>query len=278
MSTLPLRAGRAGGGPWATVTQCLLLGWRGLVHVRRVPERLLDVTVQPVIFVLLFVYVFGSAIHVAGGGSYRDYLVSGMFALTSTFVAASMSVGVATDMREGIIDRFRSLPISRGAVLVGRTLAELVQNLLGLAITAVTGLAVGWRPHHGPAGVLGALGVLVAFGFAMSWVGAWIGMLVRSPEAAQGAFFVTLFPLTFASGVFVPTAGMTPWLRTFADYNPVTTLASSVRGLLGNPQATAGLRAWPLEHATAVTLGWSVVLVAVFGSLAVRSYLRRVRR
>jgi ABC-2 type transport system permease protein len=256
--------------------ESFLFAGRGLRHVRRVPERLLDVTVQPVIFVLLFAFVFGSAIAVPGGGSYREFLVSGMLAQTVTFASASMAVGVANDMREGVIDRFRSLPIARISVLAGRTIAEIAQNLLGVAVTAVTGFAIGWRIHNGVLGALGALGVLLAFGFALSWTGTLIGLLVRSPEAAQGVFFITLFPLTFASGVFVPTANMTPWLRDFANWNPVTALATSVRGLLGNP--TAASDSWPLQHATLVSLGWSALFLVIFAPLAVRLYVRRVTR
>lgn len=245
---------------------------RNLAHIRRVPEKLLDVTLGPIMFVLLFAYVFGSAIRIPGGGSYREFLLPGIFAQSIAFLSITTAVGVANDMQKGIIDRFRSLPMARSAVLVGRTVADLVQSVLGQAVMATCGLIVGWRAHHGLVQTLAGFGLLLLFGFAMTWLGTFIGLMVRTPETANSLGFVILFPITFIANTFVPTEGMPPALRTVADWNPLSATVAACRQLFGNPGAAALSDAWPLRHPVAASLGYSLLLLAVFIPLAVRRY------
>src|SRR6202167_371560 len=186
--------------PWASrawwgLKNTWVLTRRSIARIRREPEQLSDVTIQPVIFVLLFTYVFGSAIHLAGGGSYHQFLISGMFGMTMAGTAPGTAVGMTTDMSTGLIDRFRSLPISRAAVLAGRTMADLATQVLGIVVLIGTGLAVGWRMQHGIGDALLAAGLSLLFAFAMTWLGACAGMLVRSPETAQVMGFIFFLPL-----------------------------------------------------------------------------------
>ncbi len=222
------------------------------MRIAREPEQLADVTIQPVIFVLLFTYVFGSAIHLGGGGGYHQYLVSGMFGMTMAGSAPGTAVGLTTDMASGLIDRFRSLPISRAAVLAGRTVADLVTQVLGIVVLAATGLAIGWRIHNGIGDALAAAGLSLLFAFAMTWAGACAGMVLRSPESAQALGFILFLPLSFVSNAFVPTAGMPSWLRDFANWNPMSAVAATCRDLFGgaNPAARracgrCSTRNWP---------------------------------
>jgi ABC transporter DrrB family efflux protein len=245
---------------------------RNLAHIRRVPEKLLDVTLQPVIFVLLFAYVFGSAIRVPGGGSYREFLLPGIFAQSIAFLSITTAVGVANDMQKGIIDRFRSLPMARSAVLVGRTVADLIQSLLGLLVMSACGLVVGWRAHEGVGRTLAGFGVLLLFGFAMTWVGTFIGLIVRTPETANTLGFVALFPITFIANTFVPTEGMPAVLRAMADWNPLSATVAACRQLFGNPGAAYTGTAWPLQHPVVASVGYSLLLLAIFVPLAVRRY------
>jgi len=278
-STVPAPAAT----PLGRLRWALADGWtvarRNLSHVRRVPEKLLDVTLQPIIFVLLFAFVFGSAIAVPGGGSYREFLMAGIFAQTMAFAAATTAVSVATDMSKGLIDRFRSLPMARSAVLTGRTVADLVASLLGVTVMALCGLAVGWRAHNGLLPTLAAFGLLLLFGFAMTWLGTYIGLLVRAPETAQVLMFVVMFPLTFVANTFVPTAGMPTWLRTVADWNPLSAVVAACRQLFGNPTAAvpAADLALPLQHPVLASLAWSLLILAVFVPLAVRRYRTMAR-
>ena len=245
---------------------------RNLAHIRQVPEKLLDVTIQPVIFVLLFAYVFGSAIQVPGGGSYREFLLPGIFAQSIAFLSITTAVGVANDMQKGIIDRFRSLPMARSAVLVGRTVADLIQSLLGLLVMSACGLVVGWRAHEGVGRTLAGFGVLLLFGFAMTWVGTFIGLIVRTPETANTLGFVILFPITFIANTFVPTEGMPALLRLMADWNPLSATVAACRQLFGNPGAAYTGDAWPLQHPVTASVGYSLLLLAIFVPLAVRRY------
>ena len=256
---------------WA-LADAITIARRNLTHVRRVPEKLLDVTLQPIIFVLLFAYVFGSAIKVPGGGNYREYLIAGIFAQTMAFTAGSTAVGVADDMAKGIVDRFRSLPMARSAVLVGRTIADLLASLLGIAVMASCGLVVGWRAHEGPVHTLAAFGLLLLFGYAMTWVGTFVGLLVRTPEVAQQIVFITLFPMTFVANTFVPTQGMPAFLRTIADWNPLSATVAACRQLFGNPGALQTSTAWPLQHPALASVIWSLALLVLFVPLAVRRY------
>jgi ABC transporter DrrB family efflux protein len=233
------------------------------------------VTVQPVIFVLLFVYIFGSAIHVPGGGNYHEYLIGGMFGMALTGTAQGTAVGVSADMATGLIDRFRSLPIARSAVLAGRVLADLLTEVIAIVVLIVTGLAVGWRIHDGFGDALAALGLCLLIAFAMTWVGACAGMVVKNPEAAQAAGFIFFLPLVFVSNTFVPTQGMPAWLRVVANWNPVSAVASSCRNLFGNPNPSSTIQAWPMQHPEFATIVWSVGLFALFAPLAVHLYRRK---
>src|SRR5215471_5801570 len=203
MTAVTLSPGRSPGlaaesGPtrlWWAVKDTWVLAVRSIRRIAREPEQLADVTIQPVIFVLLFTYVFGSAIHLPGGGDYHQYLISGMFGMAMAGSAPGTAVGITTDMSTGLIDRFRSLPIARSAVLAGRTMSDLATQLLGIVVLAATGLAVGWRMQNGIRDALLAFGLSLLFAFAMTWVGACAGMLLRSPEAAQAIGFVLFLPL-----------------------------------------------------------------------------------
>jgi ABC-2 type transport system permease protein len=261
---------------WAAVDG-LTVAVRNLRHIRQVPDRLLNATVSPIMFVLLFAYVLGSAIAVPGS-NYREFLMPGIFVQTVAFCCAATAMGVANDMSKGLIDRFRSLPMARSAVLVGRTSADLVEIMLGIVVMAACGLAVGWRIHAGFLSGLAGFALLVLFGFAMTWLGAIIGLLMRSPEAVQSLVFVTLFPITFVANTFVPTENMTPWLRNVADWNPISALVAGCRELFGNVGAPYTGSAWPLQHPVPAAFLYSLLLLALFAPLAVRRYRSAVGR
>jgi len=263
---------------WWAVKDTWVLAARSIRRIAREPEQLADVTIQPVIFVLLFSYVFGSAIHLPGGGNYHQYLISGMFGMAMAGSAPGTAVGLTTDMATGLIDRFRSLPMSRAAVLAGRTLADLLTQMLGILVLIGTGLAIGWRIHNGPAEALLAVGLALLFAFAMTWAGACAGMMLRSPEAAQQLGFIIFLPLTFVSNAFVPTQGMPSWLQTIADWNPMSAIASCCRSLFGGANPAASIQAWPMQHPELAVLAWSVALIAIFAPTAVYLFRRKVLR
>ncbi len=251
-----------------TLADALVLAKRHLVQIPRIPEELLFSTIQPIMFVLLFRYVFGGAIAVTGT-SYVNYLMAGIFVQTVMFGSTSTGIGLATDLQRGLIDRFRSLPMAKSAVLTGRTISDLVRNTFVVAVMWTVGLLVGFRPQGGVLSWMAAIGILLLTSFAFSWISATIALLVRSVEAAQSAGFIWLFPLTFASSAFVPPATMPPWLRSFAENQPVSLIVDSVRGLLLNhPDAS---KIW-------LALAWLVGILVVFIPLAVRAYGRRVAR
>jgi ABC transporter DrrB family efflux protein len=252
---------------WA-FTDALTLAKRNLVQIPRIPEELIFSTIQPVMFVLLFRYVFGGAI--AGTGtSYVNYLMAGIFAQTVIFGSTSTGIGLANDLQRGLVDRFRSLPMAKSAVLTGRTLSDLVRNTFVVIVMWVVGLLVGFQPQGSPLAWLGAIGILLLTSFAFSWISATIGLAVSTVEAAQSAGFIWLFPLTFASSVFVPTKTMPDWLRGFAEHQPVSVIANAVRGLLLN-QPDAGT-IW-------AAVGYCVGMLIIFVPLAVRAYSNRVAR
>ncbi|HEX6140454.1 MAG TPA: ABC transporter permease [Candidatus Limnocylindria bacterium] len=238
---------------------------RNLLHIRRTPELLLDVTLSPIMFVLLFRYVFGGAIDV-GDTSYVNFLMAGIFVQTIAFAGVYSGVLLANDLKNGMIDRFRSLPMSQSSVLVGRTTTDLLRAMLAVAVMWIVGLLVGFRPQGDVAGALAAIGLMLAFGFALSWVGVAMGAFVRTPEALQGLIFMTVFPLTFASSAFVPTDTMPDWLRVFADHQPMTLVINAVRNYLltgsGGPDAIPALI-------------WSFGFLAVFFPVALWLYRRR---
>jgi ABC-2 type transport system permease protein len=259
------------------VSDSLVLTWRSVARIAREPETLMDVTVQPLMFVLLFAYVFGGAIGLPGGGSYHEYLIGGMFGMGIAGSAPGTAVALVADMKEGIIDRFRSLPMSRAAVLLGRTTADLLTQVIGGLVIAVAGLAVGWRIHTGPADALAAFGLALLFGYAFTWAGVCLGMVLRSVEAAQQLGFILFLPLTFISNAFVPTQGMPAWLRVVADWNPFSAVAAACRQLFGNPNPSALVQAWPMQHPELATLLWSGLALVVFVPLGVRMYANKQR-
>jgi ABC transporter DrrB family efflux protein len=251
---------------------------RNLIKIKRVPDLLVFSTMSPIMFILLFAYVFGSAIH-PPGISYREFLIPGIFAQTVIFGSTITGAGLAEDMQKGIIDRFRSLPMSRSAVLVGRTTSDVLNNVLVMAIMSVTGLIVGWRIRTSFFEAAGGFLLLLAFAYAMSWIMAVVGLSVASPEVVNNASFMVIFPLTFIANTFVPTQGMPHVLRTIANWNPVSSVTQSARQLFGNTgKAPLPHSPCSLHHPVLYTLIWTVGLVAVFVPLAVRQYQRAASR
>jgi ABC-2 type transport system permease protein/oleandomycin transport system permease protein len=244
----------------ATITR------RYLTHVIRQPQLLVFSTVQPVMFVLLFRYVFGGALQLPPqfGDNYSNFLLPGIFVQTVAFGSTQTAIALADDLGKGVIDRFRSLPMARSAVLVGRTSADLVRGFLVVMIMTVVGLIIGFRPNL--LGLLGAIGIVVALGFAMSWIYALVGMSVPNSETAQAASFVVTFPIVFASAVFVPTQTMPDWLRVFAENNPITHVAEASRWLATGIGDGSSHLVWSLV--------WIVGLLVVFVPLSVNRYRR----
>ncbi len=266
----------------------LLDGWvvakRNVLKTIRLPDALVFMLVQPIMFVLLFAYVFGGAIDVPGVG-YREYLMAGIFVQTVAFgVVAATAIGLADDLQKGIIDRFRSLPMSRSAVLVGRTTSDLANNTLVLAVMTVCGLLVGWRIHTGVLAAIAGYALLFAFGYALTWVAATIGLSVRSVEVAQSAGLVWLFPLVFLSNAFVPLQALPGWLRPVAEWNPISAVVAALRDLFGNvppagtPGVATGSAAFPQQHPILVSVLWCVAILVVFMPLAVRRYRHAAHR
>ena len=247
---------------------------RNLIKIKRVPEVLMFVLISPFMFVLLFAYVFGASIEIPGV-SYREFLIAGIFAQTVVFGATFTGAGLAEDMQKGIIDRFRSLPMSRSAVLVGRTVSDIVYNVLSIIIMSVTGLLVGWRIRNSVLDALGAYLLLLLFAFAFSWVMALVGLLVPSPEVVNNASFVVIFPLTFIANTFVDSSTLPGPLRTFAEWNPISAVTQAAREGFGNVNPLAPPPdVWPLAHPQLYTLIWVVIILAVFVPLSVRQYNR----
>jgi len=251
-----------------TVTDSLAIARRILVRIFRSPEELAASTSTPIIFVLLFRYVFGGAIDVGHTG-YANYLMAGIFVQTVAITSLAAGTGVAQDLHSGLIDRFRSLPIARSAVITGRVVATLVRNVFTLMIVAAVGVAVGFRPQGGPVGWAAALGLLLLFGFGISWVGVTVGLLVRNIEAVQNVTMTLVFPLTFLSSAFVPTQTM-PWLlRIFVAHQPMTQVVDAVRALV---------LAYPVGPGAWLAATWSLAIVAVFAPIAVYAYGRATTR
>ncbi|MGP4003229.1 ABC transporter permease [Streptomyces sp. 8N706] len=259
-----------------SVRDSLVVAKRNLIRMARIPEMIVFGLIQPIMFVVLFSYVFGGSINVGGSTSpdgYREFLMAGIFAQTVTFATAGAGAGIADDMHKGLIDRFRSLPMARGAVLTGRTLADLVQTSLTLVMLSIVALIVGWRIHDGILGALGGFALLLLFGYAFSWIGALIGLSVRTPEAATSGGLIWLFPLTFISNAFVPADNMPTVLRHIAEWNPFSATVQACRDLFGNlPPNYHAPDAWPMQHPVLASVLWSVVIIAAFRTLAVRKY------
>ncbi|WP_434448140.1 ABC transporter permease [Lentzea sp. E54] len=251
---------------------------RNLIKIKRVPDLLVFSTAAPIMFVLLFAYVFGGSIEIPGM-DYREFLMAGIFAQTVLFGATITGSGLAEDMTKGIIDRFRSLPMARSAVLVGRTTSDLVNNALVIVIMMITGLIVGWRIHSSPLEALGGVAVLLLFAYAFSWAMAWIGLLVRSPEVFNNASFIFLFPITYIANTFVQSENLPSGLRHIAEWNPVSAVTLAARELFGN---TSPLQTppdvWPLQHPVLASLCWVVIFLLIFVPLANYQYKRAVAR
>jgi ABC-2 type transport system permease protein len=253
------------------VSDGLVVAWRNLKRIPRIPELAIFAILQSIMFVLLFAFVFGGAIPLPDGGSYREFLLPGIFAQTIAFAAATTAIGMTDDVGKGIIDRFRSLPMARSAVLTGRVAADVVYNAGILVVLMLTGLVVGWRVHTSVPEFLAGVGLLLLFALAMTSIGVWLGLQVPTVEVANQVAFTTIFPITFLSNVFVPPETMPSWLQPIAEWNPVSTLTAAIRDLWGNPNpmSTGGI---PADHPALVTVFWVVVIVAIFTPLGVKKY------
>ncbi|HZE04271.1 MAG TPA: ABC transporter permease [Solirubrobacteraceae bacterium] len=248
---------------------------RNLIHISRAPMQLSDVTLQPLIFTLLFVYIFGSAIPIPGGGSYKDYVLAGILALNLVSSTMGTAVGLSTDLHEGVMDRFRTLPMWRSAILVGRSLADLLTAVLCALIVALTGLAVGWRPGASAVSVAGGFALMLFFAYAVSWVSACMGLNSKNPETAASLGLIMLLPLTFISNAIVPTTHMPGWLQTITTWNPVSAVVAATRVLWGNPNPSGTIQAWPMQHPVEAALIWSVIILAVAAPAASHFFKQR---
>jgi ABC transporter DrrB family efflux protein len=249
------------------ISDTMVLAKRSLLRIPRAPDLLLSFTVQPIMFVLLFVYVFGGAIDTPGYDDYTDFLMPGIIAQTMSFGGFVTALGLAEDLKKGLIDRFRSLPMSRSAVLTGRTLADVATNVISLTIMIVVGLLVGFRFSSSPLEVVAGLGLMLLFGYAFSWIFAYCGLTASSGESAQAIGFIVIFPITFISSAFVPVDSMPSWLQAIAENNPFTTVVDAMRALWVD--APAGNDVW-------AAVLWSLGLIAVFAPLSVARYRRAV--
>jgi ABC transporter DrrB family efflux protein len=258
------------------VAQSMTVVWRNLLHIRRMPEMLLDVTIQPIMFTVMFAYIFGGSI-APPGADYKEFLLPGIMAQTIVFSCFVVAVGLNNDLSKGIVDRFKSLPMSRAAVLVGRSVSSLIHSSIGIVVMAITGLLVGWKISNGFGNAVLAFGLLLLFGFSMIWFGIWVGSLMRSVEAVQGFMFTAMFPLTFVANTFAPPEDMPSWLRFVAEWNPVSSLTQACRELWGNAPAATSEAAFPLQHPVVSSIIWSLVFTAIFAPLALAAFRRRAR-
>lgn len=259
---------------------------RNLIKIKRVPELLVFTTASPIMFILLFAFVFGGAIGGAGEGGrqYREFLIAGIFAQTVVFGATITGAGLAEDVQKGVIDRFRSLPMSPSAVLTGRTLSDVANNLIVLVVMSLTGLLVGWRIRTSVLDAVAGFAILLVFAYGVSWIMAWVGLLVPSVEVVNQASFIVIFPLTFVANTFVPLETLPAPLKVFAEWNPVSAVTQAARDLFGNPdpQVLAGVvpppSAWPLVNPEIYTLIWTVIILVVFVPLTNLQYRRATSR
>jgi len=249
----------------------LLIAGRNLRRVPRIPELAIFAILQSIMFVLLFAFVFGGAIPLPDGGSYREFLMPGIFAQNIAFASVITAIGMTDDLNKGILDRFRSLPMARSAVIAGRTVSDLVYNAGILVVLMASGFVVDWRVHTGIGEFLAGVGLLLLFAFAMAWIGVWLGLNVPTVEVGQQVSFLVVFPITFLSNAFVPPQTLPPLLRTFAEWNPVSALTAATRQLWGNPNPFAA-PGFPAEHPIELTIIWTAVLILIFAPLAIRKY------
>jgi ABC-2 type transport system permease protein len=247
---------------------------RNLIKIKRVPEILIWTTMSPIMFVLLFAYVFGGSIEIP---NYREYLIAGVFAQTVIFGSTFTGAGLAEDMKKGIIDRFRSLPMARTAVLAGRTASDILYNSISILVMSLAGLVVGWRIHTGPIDAIGGFLLLLLFAYAVSWIMAYAGLKVSSLEVFQNASFMFIMPVTFVANTFVLTAALPGPLQTFAEWNPLSAVAQAVREAFGNTQGVPP-DVWSLQNPVAYSLIWIAIILAIFIPLSVRQYKKAATR
>ena len=259
------------------LSNVVVLTVRNLVHISREPLQLSDVTIQPVLFTALFVYVFGAGMVLPGGGTYASFAIAGMLALNLTTSSMGTAVGLSNDLNGGIIDRFRTLPMWRPAVLVGRSITDLLTAMMCTFFVLVTGLLVGWRPESSAGSTIEGIALFLLFSYAISWGCACLGIVSKGPESAQGIGLVILFPLAVVSNALVPTARMPAALRFVADWNPVSAVTAAARHLFGNPNPSAAAHVWPMQHPVVTTLLWSIGMLVVFAPLAAHLFARRTR-
>jgi ABC-2 type transport system permease protein len=247
---------------------------RNLVHISREPTQLSDVTIQPIIFTALFVYIFGGGIPIPNG-TYKDYVLAGLLSLNLVTSTLGTGVGLSTDLHEGIVDRFRALPMWRASVLVGRSLADLATFVLCALIVGLTGLVVGWRPDTGLGPVVGGFALVLFFAYSLTWIAICVGLTSKSPESAASSGFIVFFPLAFVSNAMIPTQHMPGWLRVVADWNPVSAVTAGTRHLWGNPNPSATINAWPMQHPVLAAVAWSAFILAVAAPSAAWLFRRR---
>ena len=259
------------GGLGQAIRDGVIIAGRNLKRVPRIPELAIFAIMQSIMFVLLFAYVFGGAIPLPGGGSYREFLIPGIFAQTVVFASATTAVGICEDINKGLMDRFRSLPMARSAVLSGRAVFDVIYQSGIVVVLMLTGLVVGWSVHTGILEFLAGFGLLILFVFAMSWIGIWLGTMVPTVEVAQQVSFTVILPITFLSSAFVPPETLPGVLETIAEWNPTSSLTASLRDLWGNPNPY-GTDSFAAEEPILLTLIWIAVIVAVFAPLAIARF------
>jgi ABC-2 type transport system permease protein len=258
----------------STLRDSLVIAQRNIIRIKRVPDVMAFVLIQPLMFVLLFAYVFGGSIDIPGG-SYREFLIAGIFAQTVVFGATFTGAGLAEDLQKGLINRFRSLPMSRSAVVAGRTASDVVYNVFSIIVMSIAGLIVGWRIRGSFLDALIGYALLLFFSYAFSWVMACVGLLVPTPEVVNNASFIILFPLTFIANTFVPSDNLPSGLRTIAEWNPISALTHAVRVQFGNiPAGTPEPTSWPLQNSILYSMVWAIALIAIFAPIATRLYQR----
>jgi len=270
------RAQTPHGRLWWSLRDGLTIWRRDLLHLKHNPMEVASNLIFPILTVVLFGYVFGSAIAVPGGGSYRSYLLPGLFAMSQVSAMGTLALVVADDAAKGIMDRFRSMPMARLAVPFGRTMADLVSGILSIIGMALVGFIVGWRVSDGVAKAIAAFGLLLLFRYALGWLGAYLGLLIKNPNSADALIPLT-FPVAMLANTFVSPAGMPVWLRYIAEWNPISALVSSLRELFGNPGAVTSSPPLPLQHPIITTLLWCGLFLVAFMPLATYRYTHRGR-
>jgi len=262
------------GGVGAWFGDVWVMTRRNLIHVRREPQQLSDATIQPVLFTVLFVSIFSASMVLPGGGDPKAFLVPGLLALNLTTGSVGTAIGLASDLHSGVIDRLRTLPMSQASVLFGRSISDLMSTALCASFVLITGLFLGWRTTTSAPSVVAGIVLVIAFGYAISWFCGCIGLLVGEPEAAQGIAFIVLFPLAFVSNAFAASQGFPTVLRVIAEWNPVSAVTAGARDLFGNPNPSATIDVWPMQHPVAAAVIWIGVILAVCVPTATWLYRR----